>query len=276
VTWYAHDIDTLTSVQDPSGVGCIGTYLVVISNGAGSLSYALLSEFDGTSDPAFTEVTTGFVAGGEPNDISVVGTTAFIVGDGGYVYKTTDPTGGVSVSDAGVAVTDNLLAVDALSTTFAVAVGQNGAIVKTEDGAIWAEVTPRIVGAGIHLNTVSVKSEKEWLIGTSGGDLYHTTDGGVTFTLKTFSGSGTGSVEAVLHVTDSVVFMSHQTAGTAGRLFRSYNGGNSWILLPEGSANLPANDSLNALAGCSEDPNFIVAGGLADDASDGILLTGSV
>lgn len=274
--WYAHDIDTLTSAQDPNAIECLGDYLVVISNAAGSISYALKSEMDTITDPAWTEVTTGFAVGGAPRGIWSTGAYAFIVGDGGYVYGTGDPTSGVDVLDAGSATVDRLLAVHGLSDTFAVAVGNNGAVVYSEDGVLWSASAARPVGVNINLLTVWVKSESEWWVGTSDGRMFYTTDGGQIWTEKGFSGSGTGTVEALVFPTDSVGYMTHTTTTPHARIFRTYNGGYSWTLTPEeSSASLPANDSINALGFCGSDPNFVVGVGLADDGADGYIVIGS-
>lgn len=274
--WYAIDIDTLGVAENPTGLACLGDYLVVVSNDSASLHYALLSEFTTTPAVTWTEVTTGFVTGGEPNDIWSVGNTAFIVGDAGYVYKCTDPTSGVTVLDAGVAVADNLQAVHAISDEFFVAVGNAGSVVKSENGSTVAEVTPRPVGVGTVLNCVWVKNNnsKEWFIGSNAGNLYYTVDNGVTYTTKAFTGSGSGQVRDIAFATKQVGYLSHSTTTPAGRLFRTYDGGNTWVQLPETSGNLPANDYFGAIAACEDDANFIVAGGLGDNASDGIIVVG--
>ena len=271
--WYAHDIETISSANDPTGVACMGLYAVVISNDEGSLNYALLSELDGSTDPEFTEVTTGFVAGGGPNDLKSVGNYLFIVGDGGYVYGTSDPTTGVSVLDAGIATADDLRAVDALNDTFAVAVGDNSAIIKTEDGSTWSAVDGP-TGIAINYNAVAVKSTTEWWIGTSTGHLYYTVDGGETWTEKGFTGSGSGVVYDIVFASDSVAFLSHSTTTPRGRILRSNDGGYSWFVLPEGVGSLPLSDRINALAACSFDVNHIVGVGLGDDASDGYIVVG--
>lgn len=274
--WYAHDIDTLTSAQDPTAIDCLGDYVAVVSNSAGSVSYALKSEMDTLTDPTWTEVTTGFVAGGGPNDIWSTGAYAFVVGDNGYVYGTDDVTGGVSVLDAGSATTEDLLAVHGLSETFAVAVGESGTVIYTSDGTSWGAATTYPVGVGIDLNCVWVKTEDVWIVGSSNGYLYYTLNAGVTWTSKTFTGSGTGSVKDIVFSTPSVGRMAHQTAATKGRIFTTFDGGNSWKLAPEKSGTLPANDKINALAYCTKDANLIVGAGLADDAADGFIVVGSV
>lgn len=274
-TWYAHDIDTLTSAQDPTDIGCLGSYVIVTSNVANSISYALKSQIDDLIDPAWTEITTGFVTGGEPNCISVKGGKAYIGGDAGYVYLCEDPTVGVTALSAGAATVDDLLDIDALSETFVVAVGRNGQVIYTENGESFARATALPVGVGINLNCVAVKNESEWWVGTSTGRLYYTLDGGGSWTEKSFTGSAAGRVDDIKFATDSVVYMAHATATPAGRILRSYDGGYSWLVTPERTgATIPSNDRINALVVCAEDPNWVVGVGLADNGSDGFVVVG--
>lgn len=274
VTFYAHDVDSLAAGEDPSGIACVSGYVVVISQESCSHHYADKDDFDGVTDPAFTEVTTGYSASGCPNDIWSLGNFAFIVGENGYVYSLQDPAGGVTTVDAGVATVDDLLAVHALSEEFAVAVGDNGVVIFTENGTLWQAATTRPVGIAINLNCVWAKSETEWIVGTSNGRLYYTLNKGKTWTEKSFPGSATGVVFDITFATQSVGFMAHQTAATKGRILRTYDGGFSWIIAPEGGT-IPASDKINALAACEFDPNLVLGAGLADDAADGIILVGS-
>jgi len=271
-TWMVYDVDSLGAAEDPNALACIGNYIVVVSNDSGSLHYALKTEFDGLTDPAFTEVTTGFAVGGAPNAIDSVGSKAFIVGDGGYIYSTPDPTGGVDVLDAGAATPVKLNAVDAISEDFAVAVGNDGGVVFTSDGASFAATTTSPVGVGVNLTTVGVVDENYWLVGTSNGRLYYTFNQGKSWTLKGFPGSGTGIVWDIAVATRSVIYLAHSTTAPSGRILRSFDGGYSWNLTPEGTAVLPANDHVAALAVCEFDANLVIGGGLADDATDGFIV----
>lgn len=275
ITWYAHDIDTLATGVDPSGIACLGDYVVVVCNAEDALTYVLKSTLDSLVDPAWTEVTTGFVAAGSPNDIDVANGVAFICGDGGYMYSTTDPTSGVTVLDAGTVTVDNLNAVDALSDIFAVAVGNNGTVIYTANGQTFTKAAAP-VGVLVNLNCVYVKSETEWWVGTSTGRLFYTINGGTTWTEKAFPGSGSGRVDSIVFSSNSIGFMAHATATPAGRILRTYDGGYSWQILPEKSGTLPSNDRVNALAVCEGDPNFVVGVGLGDNASDGFVVVGSV
>lgn len=273
VTWYAHDIDTLGAAEDPNAIACVGSYIFVVSEDSASLHYALKDEFDGVTDPAFTEVATGFVAAGGPLDASVVGNKVFIVGEAGYIYFTEDITSGVTVLDAGTLTTSNLNAVHAYSEELVVAVGDNGVVMYTENGETFSLATFP-VAYGVHLNCVWAKNKTEWWVGSSAGRLYYTLDGGGTWAEKSFPGSGTGSVRDIVFATDSVAFLSHSTTTPAGRILRSYNGGYSWVVLPERvGSSMPANDRVDALAVCG-DANFVVGVGLADNGTDGFITVG--
>lgn len=270
-TWYAHDVDSLLTAEAPNGLDQLAGYLVVVSQASGSLHYAALTEFNGYTDPTWTEVSTGFVAGRGPRQIWSTGQYAFIVGAGGYVYGADEPTGGVDVLDAGSATTDDLNAVHGLSAEFAVAVGNSGAVIYTENGTQWSAVA-RPVGNGVHLRTVWVKNKNEWWIGTSTGRLYYTLNKGVTWTEQTFPGSGTGRVDSLVFAKDSIAFLAHATTVPRGRILRSYDGGRSWTVMPE-SGSMPASDRVNALAVCN-DANMVAGAGLADNGSDGFIVLG--
>lgn len=278
LTWYAVDIDTLGAAENPSALAAVGEYLVVVSNASNSLHYALLSDFDTVPVVTWTEVSTGFVTAKEPNDIWSVGNTAFIAADGGYIYKVTDPASGVEVLYAGTDVTDDLQAVAAVDEENFVAVGNAGAVLKSENGSTVTPVTPRPVGVGVNLTCVDVKDNNrdEWFVGGSNGNYYYTVNGGTTWATGAFNGSGSGQVDAIEFATKSVGYLAHRTSANVGRLFRTYDGGKSWVLCPDQSKDtLPANDRLNALATCGyADPNFVVGGGLGDNGSDGIVLIG--
>jgi hypothetical protein len=273
--WFAHDIESLDAAEDPDAIFCIGSYVVVISQDSLSLHYALKSEMDGITDPDWTEVATGFVAGAGPRAAWSLGNLAYIVGGNGYIYKCEDPTSGVTVVDAGSVTTAQLNKIHALNDEFAIAVGDNGAIIVTANGIAWASAPTSPVGFAVNLTCCWARSETVWLVGTSAGRLYYTEDAGKTWVEKTFTGSGTGVMRDIKFSTNSVGWFSHDTATPRARIFRTTNGGNTWKITPEETKILPNADHINALAYCIHDPNFIVGGGLADDGTDGIILVGA-
>lgn len=274
-TWYAHDIDTMLATENADAVTCNGAYVLVAGQTSGGLHFTAKSSFSATSDPVFTKVTTGFVTGAGPRDLWTADGRTFVAGANGYIYYSDTPADGVTVADASVSnplATYN--AIHASSMDNAVAVGNGGAIAKTENGETWSRVDP-FVGVAVNLNTVWVKSASEWLVGTSAGNLHYTLDAGETWTIKAFPGSGTGQVHNIWFATDSVVYMAHATAAGVGRLLRSTNGGYDWVVMPEGVGSMPDNDRINAVAACGENPDKVVGVGLAGNGTDGFIVVGS-
>lgn len=277
VSWAASDVDSLSSAQDPSAIGCIGSYVVVVSAAVGTtgnLNYVLKSELDTTGDETWTGVITGFVAGKQPRAMSVANSVGFIVGNGGYVYKCTDPTAGVEVVDAGTQTADDLLDVHALNDEFVVACGNNGIVLVSENGVDFSALS-RFTAAGVHFNAIWAKTTKEFFVVTSGGRMYYTVDAGATWTEKGFPGSGTGVAYDVMFINRNVGYLAHANATPKGRILRTYDGGYSWSVTPErlGLAGIPANQRFNSVVASSNDVNFYVAGGLGGTAgTDGIIV----
>lgn len=275
VTWYATDVDG-ASTETPAGVALVGDYIVIPTDG--DTQYYLDKDdlaqlVAGTGDPTFTAVATGYVAAGTPADIWSVGSLAFIVGDGGYVYSCSDGTAGVTALDAGVATTENLKCVHALSTKVAVAGGENGVVIYTLDGSAWTACSTVVTGSPT-INAVWAVTNRFFIAVTATGYVYYTKDRGLTWTEKSFVGSGSGVGHDIAFASDSVGYLSHATTAPRGRILRTYDGGYSWNVLPEGTGSLPLSDRFTALAVCKYDPNFVVGVGLADDGTDGIVIRG--
>jgi photosystem II stability/assembly factor-like uncharacterized protein len=269
-------ITTLGANEDPTGIAAVGTDVVVISNADEALHYAPIADLLAGTE-AWTKVTTGIVSAKGPNAIFSLGRAfTWIVGDGGYVYFSADITAGVSVQSAGSVTAQNLNAIHGLDEDNLVAVGASNAVLVTENGGTtWRAVTGPNVG--VSLSTVWMHSKYTWFIGDAGGNLWYTIDGGLNWTAKAFSGSGAGRVDDIQFATQTVGYMAHATATPAGRVFRTVDGGATWYRLPGTGLTLTANDRINSLAVPTDAAenimaNTVFAGGLADNATDGVLL----
>jgi len=273
------NINSLAVNQDANGIACMGDYVVVVSNDGDNLHYKTKTDIWNSVVGGWTAVATGFVAAGSPTDIWSVGTYAFVVGDGGYVYGTDDSTAGVSVLDAGVATSEDLNAVHAIDENFAVAVGDNDAVIFTENQSTWTTPTTTPGSAG-NLLCVWAKSEDEWWVGDSTGVVYYTLDRGETWTAKGLPGSGYASINDIAFSTDSVGYIAAATSTPRGRILRTFADGGGqgatggWVILPESVQTLPLSDSINAITACQHDANLVIGGGLADNGTDGILMVG--
>lgn len=269
-------INSLGAGEDPDAGAWVGDNLVVVAADSESLHYASIDDLINNAAAPFTEVTTGFVATKGPQAIYSPGPNdVFIVGLGGYIYYTTDPTDGVTVASAGTVTTNNLTAVHGIDNNHVVAVGESNTIVVTHDGSTWATRTGPSAQAGVAARAVSMVTKDIYWVGYDNGKLYYTVDDGTNWTESGFPGSGAGGVKDIVFVTRTVGFLAHSTASPGGRIFRTTNGGGSWYLLPEatGASAIPANDHVYALAAC--DPNTVYGAGMADNASDGFAVKAS-
>lgn len=280
VTWGDTWVDSLDVGEDPNDATGVGDYLVIVSNDSNSLHYADKDNIINGAE-TWAEVTTGFVVTGEPNAIvSASAADTWIVGDGGYVYYSESIVDGVEVLDAGAATTEDLNDVDAFDTEHVVAVGNTNTVLSSTDGVTFAAVTGPDTVNTPNLLSVLMLDERTWLVGTADNALWYTENSGTDWTQARFTGDtsgggGTGSVLDIVAATRDVLYLAHKTSATAGRILRSLDGGHSWYVLPEGSGSIPANDQINSLATCYREANVVYAGGLADNAADGIIVKGS-
>lgn len=268
---YTKSVITSAGLADVARkVAIVGTYVVVTVGGSsGYHIIPLKTLLDGL--PGWTAVTTGLVLpSGAPNAIFSGGPTrTWIVGDGGYIYFSSDITAGVSVLDAGVATTEDLQALHGTgSGSTLLAAGTNGAIVISNNrGVTWTLLTGS--GSDDYLAAAVFSDQVLWL-GDDGGNLWYSRDGGVTWTAKAFAGSGSGAVRAISFSRGGVGYVAHNTAANVGRIFRSINGGYTWVQGPEKGI-LPTNRRINAIATSPVQPNVAYGGGLLD-ANDGIIV----
>jgi len=283
-TWTENDISTLSGSEQPAAVELVGQLVVVPSNESESIHYADLSDLS-----SWSEVTTGFVGSAGPNDIFAISATrSWLVGDGGYVYLMTSPANGVTVQSAGDVTSENLNAVHADSSRNVVAVGDNGAIIKTTNGGTtWALVTSPTV---YNINTVWMRSQYVWLIGDDGGYVWYTRDAGSTWAEAQFPMRGQGEVYDISFArrNDSPYgFMvatktfTEDMGEALGYIFRTIDGGDTWYQLPDVEAVTPFNRGLLACS-AGRSGNFVVAGGRkyweaeeAGTGDDGIILLGT-
>ena len=274
-TWGDTTITTLPAGRDPNDLACVGDNLVVISADENSLHYASKADIlEGTA--GWAEVTIGFEATGSPLAIfSLSPRHTWIVGENGYVYFTEDPTAGVAIQTPGLITVEDLLAIHGYDYYNLVAVGENDAIIITENGGDTWAVSPNTPNPGVNLQTVWMRSISEWFVGCADGTVWYTTDAGLNWTQKVLPTQAVlTNIEDIKFSTPTVGWIAANTA-IEGKILRTIDGGNSWYIAPEGNLSMPANDRINEIAVCESNPNVVFAGGLADDGADGIILKGA-
>lgn len=274
VTVREYDITGLTATTSPTFIDVMGSYLIVGVKSTNSYYYAQLDSTTGVPG-AFTQVTSGFVATKTPNDIYVKGSSeAYIAADGGYVYKLTDVTSGVTVINAGGGTTNNLSRIHGNGNTI-VAVGAGGKVLRSvNNGDTWA-ITTSDAGAS-NLTAVFVKTATQIEVGNAAGLHYTTDTGGASWTSRTITGAT--SISDIVYATDEVGYIAYNT-GTAARLQATVFGGgpSTWADSGVVSSRLPAFPSfyqVNRLAvpksaGVQLTANTLAVGGIATSAANG-------
>jgi photosystem II stability/assembly factor-like uncharacterized protein len=284
-TWIEFAIDGIGATEDAVAMAFVGNKLVIVTKtaagaNAGGYYWAEINKY--TGDPgAFTKVTAGFVAAFEPNDIYVLSAQeVYFCGDGGYIYKSTDIESGVTVLDAAEATSNDLRRIKGYRDTI-VAVGDASTVIISQNrGATFATSEGTVSEIALSIEALGVKSDLEFWIGTlNSGRLLYTTNGGVTWAQKRFSGEGSGDLREIIWITPSVGFFAHNTSAPVGRIFATWNGGQTWTNAKPRIQTMPTIDHIRRMAAPYDaDPtravNNLLAGGLNGNGSDGVLLLG--
>lgn len=236
-----------------------GRIIVISDSNTPTLAY---------SDDSGATWTTVTYSGGAVGDLADVFALdwghVYLVGDGGHIFFSDDGGGSIAIQDNASATTENLNKVRVLRSLVGYAVGDNDTILKTSDGATWAAAAGN-TGSGDDIIALGVVDENRLLVGTSGGELFVSVDGGDTFAAQAFSGSGAGAVRGIDFVPDTngeYGFMIHDSAVPVGTVFRTIDGGASWDkLLTVGNGSIgatPTNAGLNDVVAVGVNSAFAV------------------
>lgn len=281
-TWSSTDVaitgaDTSDTVE---GLAIVGDKIVVIydDTSQGGYFYATLNEKTGVPS-AFTQVATGFVTSKAPKGIyAPSGRQVFIVGEGGYIYKSHSLSAGVSVVDAGELTTEDLTRITGCGSTL-LAVGGSGAFLISRDmGNSWEAIASSPSGSAL---TAVAAATSDTFYAAAGSSVYFSTDEGNTWTTQVID-STIATVQDIVFPTPEVGYLLAATSAPAALLYTTMNGGLTWA--QAGSFRLesvPTADRFNRLAFPKEvnDPyymvNHIALAGLAGDGSDGIVTVGA-
>jgi photosystem II stability/assembly factor-like uncharacterized protein len=261
-TWATIDINALGGVSG-NRIAAVGGMLVVVSEAKGGHVYSPFASIDaGTID--WTLVTTGYVAAKSPRAIYSKSTNeTYIAAVGGYIYFMSDPTLAVTVLTDGSVTTQNLNDIHGFGRTV-VAVGASNAVLKSDNaGETFSLITGPAVGA--NLTAIWCMSKNVWFIGTGGGALYYTVNGGSTWTQISFGGATV--INDIKFENDTIGYMAAEVAGVA-RVYRTSDSGHSWAYSAPAISGLPTALRINAVAPCGV--NEVAVGGLKT-TDDGII-----
>ena len=279
-TFSQQNITGLGGTVDPTGIALAGNTLIVLDTAGNGYYMSEINTLTGVPG-TWSQVTAGFVASKQPTDIYVAGSSeVYFSANGGYIYRSTDLAAGVSVLDAGNVNTSNYQRIHGQDDTIVV-VGDSGKIVKSGNrGATWANVTLSPTSATVR--AILVLDDYRYWIGTSGGAVYYTINGGEFFVLQTLPGGALTVIDDIVAATDEVIHITARTATPTGRLITTWNGGQKWAssaIATQRIQNLPTASRFNRIAvpqtgQPTTDANTIALGGLSGGGTDGILELG--
>ena len=280
LTWSQQNITGLGGTVDPTAIELVGNFLLVLDTAGNGYWIAEINTLTGVPG-SWTNVTTGFVASKQPNDVYVVSPNeVYFAANGGYIYKSTDIASGVTVLDAGNVNTTNYQRIHGQDDTIVV-VGDSGKIVKSNNrGATFANVTLSPTSATVR--AVLVLDDWRYWVGTSGGKVYYTVNGGETFVEQTLPGGAYTVIDDIIAATDEVIHIAARTSVSACRLLTTWCGGQKWASTATNTQrlqNVPTATRFNRLATPrtgqnTTDSNTLAVGGLSGGGTDGILTLG--
>lgn len=281
LTWIQSSVTGLGDIETPSGIDVVGNRLMVYTRTAGgptTSGYYWADINQNTGAPGvWTKVVAGFVASFQIYDAFILSPReVFFSADGGYIYKATDITQGVTVVSPGNATSTALRRIHGKEDTI-VAVGGSGNVVKSVNrGVTWQTTVSFPVIAT--LQAVAVLSGSTFWVGAANGTLWYTLNGGETWVQLNFSGSGNGQVRDIIFLNDEVGWMSFDNLTPTASLFSTWTGGAIWTNTAPRIQNLPVSNRINRIAApknhISIAANNLVLAGLAGNGSDGVLFLG--
>lgn len=293
------------------GTASDGCQVALVSDGEGDAMYSINGGVDWTvggslfgSGVAATNITTGidvlggivwvyndtgeivfierdsYLAGGTVQTVASLNTTGLdqdsgqtyglVVGTAGYVGRVTSPSLGFSSEPTPVTANDLTHVKFNAALDAALLAGAANTLVYTEDGLTLEVVTTVPVGqAAVAITAAYPITENKWIIGYADGTVWCTDDAGATWTQGTLPVAVTNIRDFGFSSTH-VLWMAADTA-----IFKSINGGMSWVQAPEGSKKvLPTNTAINAIVACVENVNVVLGVG-QDSATAGIVIHGN-
>lgn len=282
INWVQSTVTGLGDIENPSGIEVVGNRLVVYTRTAGGATtsgYYWSDINQKTGVPGtWTKVTSGFVASFQVYDMFVLSPREFFFSaDGGYIYKGTDVTAGVTVISPGNATSTAMRRIHGKDEVL-VAVGGSGVVIKsTNRGVTWYTTTTFPIVAT--LQAVAVVGPDLYWVGAANGTMWYTRNGGETWTQKTFAGSGTpGQVRDIVFLNDEVGYMTYDDSTPTAYIYSTWIGGETWTRESPRIQNVPTADRFNRVAfpkvHISIAANHVTVAGLGGNGSDGILLIG--
>jgi photosystem II stability/assembly factor-like uncharacterized protein len=269
-TWTTASITGIGSTAEPRYIGIAGNILFVGTD-AVTMHYTLLNSQTGA--PTTWSSITQPVAF---QDVLVASPRAIYFVNSTTIYRTTSILSPAVAIDTGGT---NLFVISGDENTI-VAAGNSGEVrYSTNAGQTFITAS---APAASNIRALAVDGAGFWLAGTVAGNVYRSTDRGVTWTALSFPGANVGAIADIAIATREVIWIA-RAASSVAYLVTTLDGGNSWTDNTAGSArimNWPVFQSISKIAvpttvDAQVAANYLTVCGLATGGTDGILLTAS-
>ena len=235
-------------------------------NGGGEIVYAeRVGYIAGTAVPA---TVTGLSTAGLDQDSGA--SYGLVVGTAGFVGQVITPSNGFSATPS--AVTANNLTVVKFNTELDIALigGVANTLIFTRDG-LALELISDVPAAqvGVAITAVQPLTAQKWLIGYADGSLWCTDDSGVSWTQISLAGN-------TVSISDISFSSTHVVWATAGQvLYKSIDGGRTWVIVPENSnKSFATNGGMAVAIACVDNVNAVMSVG-QDAGGAGMIIVGS-
>lgn len=205
----------------------VGQYLVVLVKSENAYYVSQVNQLTGVPGP-WTKITAGFVATKAANDVYVESSNrVYFVGDGGYIYVSTDILAGVQVLSAAGETTNNLLRIhgNPVANTLVVVGASNTILKSTSKGVTWTATAATVTGT---IQAVQVLSPYMYWVGTTAGGLWYTDTGGAAWTAIALPGAAITAITDITFVTAEVGYVAATRTGPTGAIFGTVFGGRNW------------------------------------------------
>lgn len=170
----------------------------------------------------------------------------------GYVYFSEDGGATWTAQTSGTLSIVDLHAISFYDENNGMAGGASDIIFKTSDGGTTWELADANTGTGGDITCIAPSGDF-WWVGTDDGKLFYSRDDGATWTERTFSGSGTGTVDDIAWANELVGYAIHNSASPVGEILVTINGGYTWKAITT-----PTNAGLNALSLADSNTLYVV------------------
>lgn len=272
-TYNAIDIAALQG-NAATALTSVGQYLAVTSSTGLRHVY---SQKTGVGVTTWTSVTSGYnVSGGPRRIFSVAPGLTFIGGAGGYIYKNTDITQGVTAIHSATLTTQDCNSINVNGQVVLTGHNSNDLLISYNLGASFNLLTGPVPGQNV--NAVWVISPSQILAGMNNGTLYYgliDSAGAVTWTQRAIDTSVTlTQVHDIVFAPDNpMVGYLAANSSSAAYIYRTYDGGRSWWRNAPTIRNVSTPPQrYNAVACCGT--SSVAAGGLKA-VLDGYIATGT-